>query len=502
MKMLAGAVAGVCIFSLASSPLPAADQGGASYEISFSRGIVEMNAGRYREALESFGRASAARPGDIEARYHIALCCRRVGRSSEAAEILRRILEDNPEYEPARVERGAALLEAGRYREAAGALEEAIRRNPGNAKAEYYLGEACGLLGERERSLEHLARAGALDERYASLSDYAMASVYEDMGNRVQARAALERVVRREPRGTELRRNAEAFLAWLGKREGPRRLRLGAQTRYEYDDNVLLLPDDTEIVGVSDGGDFRFATRFELEAVPIAKGPFAVTTTYDFYQSVHNRLGDFNLQAHELDTIATASLGAVQPFCGYIYRYYFLDDCKQSFIRDHELLAGINLLEGRHSLSSIYYSYLMETNFLPYYEPGDNRSGHTNSVGLDQYVFFLGGRRYVRFGLGYDRNDATGRNYTYNGYRFTWELYCPLVWGWEFDGRIEYFPRDFPVNIDDRRDHRQEYDFSLGRRLNDHVTVGFEYYRVVNNSNVPLFHFDRNIYSIVADFNF
>lgn len=473
-----------------------------SYEVSLSRGIVEMNAGRYKEAVEAFGKALNAAPGDNPARYYTALCYNRAGKVKKAIALLHRILADDPDYTPARIELGTALLDCGEYAGAAEEFKEASRRQPGNAYVVFSLGQARGGMGEYERAFALLAMARQMDGRYAAPSCYSEAMFYEKMGKPVEAGVALKKVIDLEEPGTELRREAEESLELIARGGRRKRLNVRASARYEYDDNVMVAPDDSAIVAITDEGDFCFATTFELEILPIVTEKMELSTLYGFYQSVHNHLGDFNLQAHELDNIATFSLGPVQPFVGYIYRYYFLDDNKQSFIRDNELVAGLDIPAGRHSLSRLGYSYLAEKYFLDYYEPGDNRTAHNNEFGLDQYLFLLEGECWVRFGVHYDRNDARGFNYTYNGYRFNWELFLPLVWGWMLDTNFEYYIRDYPRNVDDRRDHRQEYDIRVGRRLNDYIEVGFEYTRIKNNSRVALFKYDRDIYSLVADFNF
>ena len=393
-----GAFSRVMLLILLSLPLELRASGREAdfkYELSMSRGIIALDAGRVSEARKEFSRALKLRPGDAHARFDLALCDAREGKTGEAIARLRELLEDAPDYR-----------------------------------------EARGLLGDLER---------------------------REIASRVNVRAS---------------------------------------ARYEYDDNVTLLPDDTDLVGESGEDDFRFATTFEIDLVPVASKYAQVKTGYALYQSVHNRLGDFNLQAHEVNSVLTFAAGALKPYVGYIYRYYFLDDNKRSFIRDNELTAGVGFPMGRHNVTMLDYGYTAETNFLEYADPEDDRTSRNNVFGLDHYLFFGRNARFVRFGIHYDRNDARGDNYTYNGYRFEWELFLPIAWGWYFNGEIDYYIRDFPKSVNNRQDQRQEYYAKISRNLNEHVALGIEFYRIVNSSRVDLFEFDRNVYSVLADFMF
>ena len=99
---------------------------------------------------------------------------------------------------------------------------------------------------------------------------------------------------------------------------------------------------------------------------------FELMTRYYFIQSVHNQLGQFNLQGHLLDGLIRYKTGFLTPMVGYEFAYYFLDDCKQSYLRANRLIAGLELPPTSHSFYRILYECAFDDYMLPYTYDDDN----------------------------------------------------------------------------------------------------------------------------------
>lgn len=428
----------------------------------YSRGILEYNNGRFTEAARYLDKASREMPGDFDSRFYL----------------------------------GVARFETRRYTEALEAFEKASALDTTDPRCPFYEGLCRLALGNGAGAIEALDRARELDPSYAPLAQFYSGVANARMGRRDDARDRFLQAMRHGEVSSDLYAACERALLALDR--GRRKmLSFSCSARYEYDSNVSLAPDDTDIIAASGKDDFRFLTTADILFVPIIRPRFELSSEYLFTQSVHNRLGDFNLQGHSLVNTALFKLGLLQPFCGYEYDYYFLDDNKRSFLRTNAIFAGFNLLGGGRALTQFNYRYARDDFFYTPVDPDLRRDAHNNRLGFDQYIFFGGGRSdFFRFGFYYDRNSAEGDTFMYNGFAFTGELYKALFAGIVLDASAQYYLRDFPRDNRRDRDNRQTYNFALSRALNEYLDVGFNYNLIVNDSGDPFFEFDRNIFTI------
>jgi tetratricopeptide (TPR) repeat protein len=475
----------------------------AAYDILISRGVAQLDAGDGGKALGSFEAALLQKPGDRQAQYYIALCRNRMGRYAEAAETLRSIVSAAPEYKNVRCELGIALFGLGYYQGGLVELAEAERMAPRDPVPVYYRGRCLLQEGRYDDAIAAFESARRLDPYYDDVGRYYAAVALLGKG---EARAALDRfrdVAALPDASPQVVAAARENIRILTGRRAERLWRAFVSTRYEYDSNVTLMPDDASLVEATGEGDFRFTVEPAIEFTPHLGGRWETQHLFSFIQSVHHHLGAYNLQGYHLGNRAIYAAELIQPFIGYNYEYYFLDDNKQSFVRSHILPAGFTLQEGRYGFSEAAYTFEIDDYLLPYECSCDNRSADDHSVGISQYLFApRWSDRYLRLGFFYDRNNAEGRNYTYDGYRFFAGFVTPVACGVTLDFDAELYVRDFFSNLEGRDDTMQAYVVTLSRRLNEYFDVGLQYTFINNNSNVALFEYHRNIFSLMGALNF
>lgn len=116
------------------------------------RGLGELRAGSYADALESFESAGKGAPGDAEALLLQGAALNRLGRTAEALPRLERARAAGLDGPLLALERGWSLLGAGRWQEAAAELERSERARPGVGATAEGLGRAYLGLGNLERA--------------------------------------------------------------------------------------------------------------------------------------------------------------------------------------------------------------------------------------------------------------------------------------------------------------------------------------------------------------
>jgi tetratricopeptide (TPR) repeat protein len=473
-------------------------------DILFTRGILALDDGNYARAEDYFSQVHRLRPGDVPTLFFLGLARNRLGEYGAAVRLLEDVAGRDPRYPGVALERGYARAGLGMCREAIPLLEDAMREEPQSGFACYLMGVCLAGTGEDLSALGYLSRAEALAPELGAPAAYQSAASLVKLGRDEEARRNLLRIIREEPEESRVSRAARELLARLEGRPAPKRVWVDATARYEYDSNVTLLPDNEALVDTSEKGDWRFMNTFQLKVSPVVRPRYDLSIYYRFLDSVHNHIGDFNLQGHELAPTFTVTLGRVNLFAGYEFDYYFLDDCHQSYYRTNGIFAGTDFQLSPHSLTRLQYRYTTGDYFLDFTAPEDNLDIRgANTVGFDHYLF-LGGRAdcYCRFAFSYDRNNTAGRNFTYNGYDFIWEFCAPLFQEVRLDAWARYLILDFPRSTTGRRDHRQEYNVMLLRPLNECFDVALNYGATINDSTVPLYQFDRNIYSLILACHF
>ena len=100
----------------------------------FSR-ITAGKAGRYEEALESFGHALEINPGDAETRYAKGLIFSKLGEHEKALECFDSLIKENPKYIAALEQKALSLAKLGKHEEALECIEVFLRKAPGSETA-------------------------------------------------------------------------------------------------------------------------------------------------------------------------------------------------------------------------------------------------------------------------------------------------------------------------------------------------------------------------------
>lgn len=493
----------LAVACLAFARAPRAHAVPERYDLLISSGLLRLDDGDLPSALERFDAALARRPGEIEARYCRALCLNRMQRYAEAAAILERILAESPSYRSARRELGIARFGAGDTEGAVEELAAAAKERPDDAAAAYYLGRALLSSGRYDEAVTCFTTARALDPLYGDVCHYYAGVALVGKGEARRAVGRFKDAASYAGASPGVVAAARERLRDLEGRKAERYVRGYVGTRYEYDSNVVLAPDNASLVEVTGKDDFRFTVEPTVELIPPLGDRWETRHLLSFVQSVHHQLGDYNLQGYYLGNSAAFKGDLLQPFVGYNYEYNFLDDCKQSFLRSHTVFAGFSLPEGRWGLSEVRYAYRIDDYLLPFTDPEDDRDDHDNSIGLTQYLFAPRlGDRFATVGFFYDRSDAVGDNWTYDGFRFQWGVFTPLACEVNLDLQVELYLRDYLKSATGRDDTRQSYLVTFSRSLNDYTDVGLQYTYVHNASTDALFKYQRHIFSLIGGLKF
>lgn len=177
--------------------------------------VIHARHGRHGQALASYGRALALRPGDPQALSNRGATLDALGRYEEALASFDRALAVRPDYPPALSNRGNALRALKRPAEALASYDRALAIRPDFAEALSNRGTA---LHEMQRYAEALAsydKALALQPKHAhALSNRGLA--LQELKRPAEALASFDKALRLQPDYADCHCNRALVLMLLG----------------------------------------------------------------------------------------------------------------------------------------------------------------------------------------------------------------------------------------------------------------------------------------------
>jgi len=489
-----------------------------------ARGLIELNAGHAREALELFDRAVAADPTDVEVRYQRGATRAKLGNYSGAVEDLRAVLAAQPDFPAASLALGIALVENRQFDDAIPYLLQAQRNPELDAQASFYLGLAYLRSDRLDEAAQSFARARARDAALDLPAKYYEGVIAYRRHDMATASASFSAVESANP-DSAIGREATQFLAVIRGGERAAYSAFGTLA-LEYDTNVTLGPSTSAVVpaGISGKGDWRFALAAGGTYVPLRRGPFSIALSYEFFQSVQFRLHEFDLQDNRPGIQLMLDFGPV--FFGMLgrYDYYLLET--DSFLQEATALPWVTLRESGFGRSEVYFRMQWrdyKENFInnPDVPPGQNPPFGFKA--LDAFYNFAGAQQILELGapdrelrlgcqLGFTRPDQEGAEaFQYGSYEAEIAVRWPLPYAIIAEAGFRYehqryspasaIPADVTPNLGPPFDQRRFDDdyralFMVERPLpeiNEHLFVNASWFGTFNNSTKALFEYDRQI---------
>lgn len=467
-----------------------------------ARGLFLLQSGFEADALNVFEEAVSADAQDVDARYYRGMLRGSRGDLGTAVADLRAVMAARPDFDEAALELGIALVQTGAFSEAVAWLEQAQRNARFESKASLYLGLAQLRLHELDKAKKNFERVGTDDDKSAQAARYYLGVVayqqerWQDAEDSFQAVAA-------EKTGSAFEAEAATFLELMQRREQVP-YQLHAAVGFEYDTNVLLAPDDEALkdqaeVSTQEDGRFSIAAGgsyfWRLDPVRVAVG-------YDFYQSLHFDLQEFNLQDHRPALEITANLGAVQLGVLGEYNFYLREDSR--FLQEGTALPWIAIVADDRGRSEFSYR-MRRRDFLE--DEFAVRDAFNHAFAARQVIFLGAPERYLALGYRFDIDDPVRDGDSERFAYFANEVNAGVGWQLPFEvtAQATYAYRHeryklasslYVTGPDARRDNESDIVVALARQLSESLSVSVGYSGTINNSNAAAFEYDRHITSL------
>jgi len=279
-----------------------------------------------------------------------------------------------------------------------------------------------------------------------------------------------------------------------------------AMTGVGYDSNVKIAPGGQVLPGVGKKDDAAFIFGGGAYYNLLARPDALIRLEYDLYQTLHPDLSDYDFRSHRVR--ATLSY-AVHPdvWIGVQggYSHYTLGP--HSYLGEPFVFPFLSLLEKEWGVTQLSYRYGDDTYLSsPRATPAgfhEVRDGPNNAVGIDQTLFFAGGRALSAGYLYGEENpsEPVGNDYQFHAHQGYVGVHLPLWWEVGLDltylyRRDDYaFPNSFISPRFARHDNEHHVSTALERPITSHVSAIIQYYATVNASNIDVFTYQRHVVS-------
>jgi tetratricopeptide (TPR) repeat protein len=490
----------ICVFCLSSVYVFSAD----SYveaDKELNAGILSLKVGDYEDALEKFQKVSDADPINADAYYYFGMAYSQMEEFPKAIPYYQKALILNPELTKIYFPLGIAYYQLKQYPNALESLSQAEKYSPEDAMVYYYQGATYYGMRRYYKSVTPFKKVREFDSALAVLSYYWQGVSLFQQGLYNEAQFSLQQVKRLSP-DSQLGKSADEFLSAIEKRTQPLSLKAGLGV--EYDDNVTLQSANEDVSTVSDKEDERLVANLKVTGKTFLD-PGEFGASYAFYQSLHQDLTEYNVQGHTATLYFASNLRPVQPSIQYSYDYYFVDN--DEYLAKHTLTPSLNISVFSPHITQVYFQYESLNYLISVDEDEYDRSGFSNSIGLNQYLSIIDGKGYIKIGAEYKDNDAQGDDWDYSGSKFRLTVYSPTPiekMNVEIGGEQSYsnFDNEDSIFGDARKDTSLSGWIELIYKLNDNWSAGLNYKHINNLSNIDFYEYKRNITSLFLSCNF
>lgn len=266
-------------------------------EVEYAKGVVAYGEQNYIDALSHLRRAVDLAPEYAEARFYLGLTFMRLGEFQYAIDALNIVVQLDDNLRDVHHHLGAAYLQMKRYEEALTQFQLAEQHRAATSETQFYLGYTHYQLKQYEEATPPLQRALELDPSLTESAQYYRGLAFYASDRDELARESFQRVVHTNPEAP-LADNAKRYLDALDRRKHERRLfRFQGSIGFEYDDNVVLEPNDSALE-FGEQRDGRTVLSISVQLLPIRKPRWQLGATYDLFQSLHFDLHEFDVQSH------------------------------------------------------------------------------------------------------------------------------------------------------------------------------------------------------------
>ncbi len=469
------------------------------------RGIAEYKAENYEEALESFIKAREQQPTSSMAAYYLGLTYKQMGNYKEAAKQFTDAIRLSPPVEDAYPELVRVLYNRNELQEAKEWIAKAEKQGMALGRITFLKGLILLKEGKSTEAISALKRAKEIDPSLSQASDLQMAIIYGKQKRFAEARESLRAVVSINPTSETAdfaREYEDAFTRGI-KTYKPWWVTAGVS--YRYDDNVVLKPSTT-IPGVLITGqrDSSVITTFGFSYAPLLREPWSLNAQYYFYADTHfsQHKADLLYQTVAVTPAYQFRNGGITLPIG--YTHVWLDDRQYASVAVTKPTVSFMFLPNHIGQFSVEYA--RREMLISPVNANEDRDANIYLLSPGYIYSFSGGKGVFNLRYEFFRDDAEGRNWENTGNRISVGLLVPVVnklsLNFLGDVCLQHYDHTHTLFGVRRRDKTYLGSAGIIYEVLKGFNLNLQYSHTRADSNIALYDYKRNEYTIGAQYTF
>jgi tetratricopeptide (TPR) repeat protein len=520
---------------LAGGPTPAVAQQSEA-DVFVAQAILAYDARKYDEALALLKEALALDPKNVEALYYSGLVLMAQQKTDQAVEVLEKARALAPRDLSILFLLGVAHFALERYDQAEGPLTQVFNERPQTEGIGYYVGLIRYRKKDYQGALKAFRAETSKNPNIQQLVRFYSGLTLAILGLPEQAVAEVDAALRLQT-GSALTGPAERIRDSLASaRDAERRFHADVRVGFLYDSNVAVVPQPSHDPTAESLRRRKHASPGELAALRLEyawlrTGPWESSVTYSFFQTYNNRLPDFNVQNHLVAGALSyrAAVGSMPFQVGTQYSWDYLSLGNDDFLQRHTATIFGTLVENQSNLTTVLGRFQNKDFYASIGQLEDeDRDARNWMVGLTHVFRFAQDKHYIRVGYQFDYEKADGRNFSYAGNRFLAGGQYTLPWGstrlkYDFDLHQRHYLHAntlLPVvnpGTREREDFEQNHVVRVEQVLAANIgpssigcaptapcplTLAAEFQRTVADSNLAVYSYNRNVWSLTLSWQY
>ncbi|MFC1867042.1 tetratricopeptide repeat protein [Thermodesulfobacteriota bacterium] len=471
-------------------------------------GINQYKEENFEEAIEALSKARSDDPGSTVAAFFLGLAYKQTMDYEKALEHLTDAVTLTPRIKEAVIELVDVAMQIGKLDVAKKWIGVAEEENILPAKIAFLKGLILTEEGKNREAAESFKKAKSIDPSISQAADIQIALSHMRERELKKAKESFQTAITRDPQ-SDLAGFARQYLAMVEERlvlERP--FRFSVSMFGQYDDNMVLKPSaQTFAEGITDESSRVLNSSFRATYVPVLQGPWLFNAQYSFSSSLHQK------NTHTHDSFSNSI--SVTP--GYNFGKYALNlatSYNLSHVRDpnYDKYSGtfssgplLRVAIKNNQLLELFGGYSNTDYDKPALTPEEDR----DASGYDAYVSWLWLFKKDSFlNLRYQFSDqnADGENWDNQTNGFSANLTIPVIEKVKLQLSGQMNKQDFKnrnTNFDlIRKDTIYNLSGGFSWECYKNTTIVTQYTRIRDDSNIGIYDYKRNLYTVGVEYRF
>lgn len=475
------------------------------------KGIGQYKHENYDEALVTLKKAKEEEPRSSLAAYYLGLTYKQLQNYKEAVPPLKDAVTYTPKIKGALIELIDCLYQLGRLDEAKQYIAEAEREGIRPAQTAFLKGLTLLKDGKDDEAINSFKNAKELDKSMTQACDYQIGLAYVKINKYGDAVRVFKELVLVDP-NTSMANFANEYMdAVQRKEEAAKPFKISAGAFWQYDDNVVLLPSDSSVASnISDKADSRQVYTGSAEYNYRPNDRLELKGQYFFYYAKQTDLGFY-------DTLSNTFV--LQPSINFknslltfptAYNHTLVND--KAYLSNPSTAAVYNFMVGNSNMGQAFLryqflDYLWETTL-----NDENRTGNNFGGGIGWYFFFAKNKGFLNLRYGLDKDWTRGTNWEYIGNRASVSLLVPGSIAHKALDKFnitlsgDFYAQNFSKSHSFFHVYRRDNIYTLSAlaayKFYKDSEVQLQYTHVDDASNISIYKYNRNIYSVGVNLKF